>query len=195
MSTFFSLPSGWGTSIDGLKSFVWAASKRKPYWSHSAATLRVNVLRLFDHQKPAPSLPSKESDPPLIEAPLDKLRIAPEWTVSVCPPEIVAPAPTPEIFSELTVVLPVIEALNVAVALLKLLLPLASVRYSEAIKGRMWPASMVAKSVPVPLDEESATAQGRMLMVELPAAPPPPTRRPSSAFSRRGTPRRRAGPT
>ena len=30
----FSLPSGWGTSSDGLKSLVCVASKRKPYWSH-----------------------------------------------------------------------------------------------------------------------------------------------------------------
>ena len=37
------------------------ASKRKPYWSFSAATLRVKVLRLLAHQKPAPSFASNGS--------------------------------------------------------------------------------------------------------------------------------------
>ena len=40
---------------------VGVASKRKPYWSLSAATLRVNVLRLLAHQKPAPSFSSNGS--------------------------------------------------------------------------------------------------------------------------------------
>ena len=59
MSTVFLLPSGCRTGRSSLKALVAVASKRKPYWPFSAATLRVKVLRLLAHQKPAPSFSSK----------------------------------------------------------------------------------------------------------------------------------------
>src|SRR5439155_9191400 len=60
-STFFNPPSGCCTGKVGSKSPALTTSKRKPYSSHSQATLRVKALRLLAHQKPAPSLWSKGS--------------------------------------------------------------------------------------------------------------------------------------
>src|SRR5262249_44256211 len=48
-------PSGCCTRRTGSKLAVLATWKKKPYSSHSAATLRVKLLRLLAHQKPEPS--------------------------------------------------------------------------------------------------------------------------------------------
>ena len=61
MSTRFRVPSGWSTHRFGSNPSPATTSKRKPSWSHSAATLFVNAFRLFDHQKPEPRFSSKGS--------------------------------------------------------------------------------------------------------------------------------------